>query len=92
MNLRHGATPRATALANTHLERPTLRELRTRPQGTLLRPLVPGEEDKKGGGGDGLGDGPALQTLQSLETKPPLQATTSRRDKDCQEILALMGR
>lgn len=63
MNLRHGATPRATALANTHLERPTLRELRTRPQGTLLRPLVPGEEDKKGGGGGEM----------DLEMAPPFK-------------------
>lgn len=42
--------------------------------------------------GDGLGDGPALQTLQSLETKPPLQASTSRRDKDSEEVRRLMGR
>ncbi|XP_005382993.1 PREDICTED: uncharacterized protein LOC102004934 [Chinchilla lanigera] len=42
--------------------------------------------------GDGLGDGPALQTLQSLETRPPLQASTSRRDKDSEELLRLMWR
>lgn len=42
--------------------------------------------------GDGLGGGPALQTLQSLETKAPLQASTSRTDKGSEEIRRPMER
>ncbi|XP_074246450.1 uncharacterized protein LOC101036183 [Saimiri boliviensis] len=49
-------------------------------------------QEKRTKRGDGLGGGPALQTLQSLETKPPLQASTSRRDKGSEEIQRPTGR
>lgn len=81
------AIKRAAALSDS----PRATEIAPEPAAGGPGSSLPSQE-KRTKRGDGLGDGPALQTLQSLETKPPLQASTSRRDKGSEEIQRPMER
>lgn len=77
------------AVALSHSPRATEIESSRTGRGGPGSSLLSQEERTKRG--DGLGDGPALQTLQSLETKPPFQASKSRRDKGSEEIRRPVG-
>ncbi|XP_025216588.1 LOW QUALITY PROTEIN: uncharacterized protein LOC112608737 [Theropithecus gelada] len=83
------AIKRAAALSHS----PRATEIERAPEPAAGGPgsTLPSQE-KRTKRGDGLGVAPPFTTLQSLETKPPLQASTSRRDKDSEEIQRPTGR